>query len=357
MPNPLSWLGAVLPSADDVSPAQKAVYELEQQKKKKQFRQDNPIRGAIADAGEKVFDFLGGATGLADNDSSASKWGDLVGSLADLIPEKAAVKGLALAGAPFAAYGKRLIHGTPNAYDYIDPSKLKEGAHGMKFFGTTEPEMSNAFVEMGQANPSEGIKTGQSLMFKPDAKNVLDLIDVLPPDIHKVIRNMEPDVASRYMEYFNELMQKGKTSDEAYKTLASVMGVPTGVAEKAGFDAVRFPYGEKKQEAWGFPESTPIRSYYGDAPLNPAAGSRPQVAYKPQTPKPEAGDILPSGRRFAAKTDVPKAPESKKIPEFSKKRMSLAELMATETPKKPAEITTGTGKKLSIAEIKALLNK
>lgn len=324
------------------------------------YRKKHPIRQKFYDIAGAGLDYLGGLTGLEDKpENTANMLGQLTESATDLVPQKAALKVGAktlLAGFPFAHYaakGTKLVHGTPEPWNYVDPAKLKESTHGMEFFGSPDTDMTGEFAErFGNPNPGD---RPTSIPFTPDAKNVLDLVETDPVDIQKVIRGMEPEVAERYMDYFNHLVnEKRMPSYEAYEKLAEIMGVPSGVATKAGFDAVRYPYGSKvggasgeKSEAWGFPQTTPIRSTLGGAPLNAAAG--PKQTYVPKA-KP----------KVEVKAKVEEAPKPKLVkPEekaaSSSKRLSIAELMAqTEKERPKSKREYEASKKL---DVRALLNK
>lgn len=167
----------------------------------------------------------------------------------------------------------------------IDEARLRPGAQGRGLYTSPDTELTNRFWEGLQ---EEGMpERGMSVPVVPEAKNVLDLVNPDPRDLHEVMRAMHPESQKRYMEYFNKLMggetHEGRrfTSKEAYQELGKIMGLGEEDATRAGFDAVRYPY--ERGEAWMIPGSTPMRSPQG-SPLNVAAGGVPKSPATTLTP-------------------------------------------------------------------------
>lgn len=382
MPNPLEWLGAFMPQ-DNLweDPGKRAMYEQEQKLRKKKFDEEHPIRAAIGNAASSAMDFVGGLTGLGSSDSTSGKVGELVGAASDLIPEKAAV--MKLAGLPLAWYKsagklKGLTRAQHAGYEMIDDAMVAGreagNVYGKGIYAGGDPSIAKKFYEMYQQEGMPAV--GKIREIDADAKNVLDLIDTKPEDIVKYVNTFPPELQQVHRQFFNDMIKKGHTSDEAYAALGKVLkNTPHGDAEaltKAGFDAVRYPYGG--QDAWMFPLSTPVykleqgkRVPFNDAALRVRREEiAPKISVAPDNIQVPQGAILPSGRKISVKTETPKPNRIEIAPELApvartdepvKKRMSLAELMATPSTKTAASTTTKSGKALSVADIKKLLNK
>jgi hypothetical protein len=377
--NPLEWLGAYTPSVAPLTEEElrkREKRDLEIRTAQPQWRKD---LGTLADIAtdNPVTNFakgwFSGSEAPKPGESlSAANWGELANAASDAIPGKMlASKGLALAGMPLAWYRRtgRLKEGLHRAqkgnWDLIEDAALKSSAHGKGVYSFGSKPAAERYRAQWQ---EEGMpEVGRTRELDAAAQNVLDLVEPNPQDIHKYLRTYPENIQEVHREYFNDLVNRGMTSDEAYKQLAKVMAqAPSGNVEgmvKEGFDALRYPYGG--ESAWMFPTSTPIYSVdrstgrLKKSPFNQAAldarrqsiSAQPQISVTPETPAgPKVGDVLPSGRRFQEKA----APAPRKHPtEYRppQARMSLAELMA-QKPAGPVmrKVKLPNGKVVEITE-------
>lgn len=175
----------------------------------------------------------------------------------------------AIGGLAYKAYKDKLphgklFHGSPKPWDKIDESKLSSAsAFGKGLYAGEKPSLAEKFRTM-HLNDS-----GMIMPLESDAQNILDLVEPDPADVHKIMRLVPEGNRETLMQFFNESIQKGVPKDQAYKKLASMLGAPEGTLTQAGFDGVRYPY--DGEVAWMFPNTTPLTSAYGKAPLNEAA--------------------------------------------------------------------------------------
>lgn len=347
MPNPLEWLGAVMPTYKGPAPTNTQV-TAEAKRKQKQRGEQSQLRKDIGLLGDIAGDFVGGLTGLTSENTpySAAGYGELLGAASDLIPTKAAVaKGLSLAGMPFAFYkksgrvGEGLSRARRGTYDIIDESRIggkeRGNVYGPGIYSFEKPEGAKKYHESFQ---EEGMpQIGGIDVLEPEAKNVLDLVEPNTIDIIKYANTFPESVRETHREFVKNLIARGATSDEAYKQLAPVLrNLTHGNMEAvsgAGFDAIRYPYGG--ENAWVVPNTTPVYKLGKDTrqPFNQAAlNQRREAVTVPSQIQsaPEGFTPIPRSRgaRAAKEAVAPTSTStSTSAPETSKK-MSLAELMA-----------------------------
>ena len=293
------------------SPAKKSIYDSkeitsemlkvrDEEAKAKQSK-DPFWKKAARSLFDKGFDVLSGFAGFPQNETKASQLGELVN-----------------AGLPFAAFGpkgiKSIYHGTQRAWDKVDYSRLdRNDVLGHMFHGAENPEYSGRYA-MGH---TKGIKhitenpkddpfspaafpkyydekkdnyisiNPRVIPFKPEAKNVLDLVDPSIDDLSQAIASLSRQSRAQKIWYFkddrrtkraipefNNLRHSGyKDSNAGYATkrLAEDLNLTPEEFESSQFDAIR--YHDQDEKSWAIPEKTPIRSIYG-APLNEAAEGR-----------------------------------------------------------------------------------
>lgn len=366
MADPLAWLGARIPNTRNMSrltPEQKKRADDERQRKVMEDRTKHPIKAGISDTLDMAGEFLSGITGIGKGqDTQFGQYGELVDAASDLIPGKAAAgKALSLAGMPWAWYKAQdkipkhgIIHSTSTPWSKFDPEKLEEGAFGKGLYGFKDPDIAKKFWER---DLEEGVEpSGMQMPFEPvGAQNVLDLIDVDPQDFHKIFKQLPPERQSMIEELVNTLVGQGMTNYQAYAQAAKHLNAPTGSLERAGFDAVRYPYGGA--EAWMAPSSTAMKTPSGVAinpaaePLKPIPPERRAVreSFGPQIP------VTPTPTQVGA-TRVPPTP-----PRGSKPKVKV-ETSAPSTPVTlPTILSTGQQKprlvkpekKMSVAELMA----
>lgn len=408
--NPLEWLGAIMPKAPRVSERQREMHKKKTHEEVMEDRRQHPTKAMINDTLAALGELTGGFIGTSGKDDSyLGGVGELAGAASDVIPSKLAAKKVVttLAGLPFLHYVKtgavpkgHLVHAskTPEKlmpHGVIDPDRLRAGAQGKGLYTSPDTDLTNRFWEGLQ---EEGMpERGMSLPVVPEAKNVLDLVNPDPRDLHEVMRAMHPESQKRYMEYFNKLMggetHEGKrfTNKEAYAELGKIMGLGESDATRAGFDAVRYPY--EKGEAWMIPNTTPMKTPHG-VPLNEAAGGirtgptpdlevsgptrRPPIprsrgaraaASAAPTMQAQSPSTLSSAVSITpgvTSTPIPTAPSTPVTPPVlssgqqpprlvkPEKKMSVAELMSTPSALTPEQ---EAAKKKLMEDIKRRMNK
>lgn len=378
--NPLEWLGAIMPDAPRVSEKQRELHRKKTQQEIMEDRKQHPTRAMISDTMEALGELTRGAT--TGDDSYLGQWGELLGAASDLIPSKAAAaKGLSLAGLPFLHYVKsgavpkgHLTHATKDMKKLfpegvIDESSLRVGSHGHGLYNFADTNKTNEFWE---SMMEEGMpETGGSVPVVPQAKNVLDLVNPDPRDIHQLMKAMPPESERRYMEYFNDLMAgrahggKRFTNKEAYQELGKIMGLGEREATRAGFDAVRYPYAGS--DAWMIPNTTPMKSPQG-VPLNEAAGGiRTGPTPSLETSGPTRQPPIPRSRGARAANAAPTMGMSGQSPSTLSSAVSVTPGVtstpaAPSTPVTPPVLSSGQQKprlvkpepKMSVAEVMAM---
>lgn len=236
--------------------------------------------------------------------------GDLLTDDIDIIP---------VAGLPFDKYPiKRIYHGTQRLFDKFDPSKYdKNDVLGWMTHGAEDPEYAGIHYAMGR---SKGLKTfninddypdvetegkfwdnlsqdfkstkviPHMLPLKPEAKNVLDLVDPNSDDISQALAALPPldravairefkdsrryvrDMRTRYGEDYtssqalandlgiarNHLPDKMDFAEIPIRVTADKLRLTPEQFKRSPFDAIR--YRDNEHKSWAIPEDTAIRS-------------------------------------------------------------------------------------------------
>lgn len=230
---------------------------------------------------EKAMDATMSFMGIPLNESRATQYGELGQS-----------------GLPFAAFGpkgiKSLYHGTRKIFDKFDPSRNDPSdvlGHMTHF--AENPSYASSYAE-GNAKYGYG-NNSNIIIAKPDAKNVLDLVDPNADDISQAVALSENK--NELIRVFKQMRKETRKSDSGYlptfrhyghvsspekewpiRAVAENLKLSPSTTENMPWDAIR--YHDVNEKSWAFPARTPIKSFFGDQslteeiPISPIKGFR-----------------------------------------------------------------------------------
>jgi hypothetical protein len=282
----------------------------------------------VVDAISGVFEGLAGSEPRAER-SDAGDWSNL------------ATQGVSsLAGLPFASFAKkginRLFHGTQKNFERFDPSVYdKYDVLGWMTHAAEDAEYGNKYA-MGRSKGIISIDdsedytidssylnpwglphrdvTPQILPIKPEANNVLDLVEPNIDDLSQALASMDSwnrrleikrfknakkgdfgpnPIKSSHAKTINEL---STDATPATRTLSENLRLTAEEFDRSPFDAIR--YLDVGNKSWAFPAKTPLRTVYGKhgevlgPELHPEVGTSPLKMYKvPHDYKADPNDL------------------------------------------------------------------
>lgn len=190
------------------------------------------------------------------------------------------------AGLPLPALlkGRNLLHGTSKVFNKFNPNVYdKRDTLGWMTHATTNPKYADdyAFGTIKHGSPL-GARPNM-LNIKPEAQNVLDLMDPNADDMSQALASLSPSNRAKAINEFKNARQKirlepviGKgmlagshypkwnevPADEVpIRVLADRLRLSPEEFDKTPFDAIR--YRDVDEESYAFPSRTPIKSKYG----------------------------------------------------------------------------------------------
>lgn len=241
---------------------------LEQQSK------DPAWKRTIRNIGESAVDAGMGFLGLPQNQSKASGIGELTN-----------------AGLPFTAFGpkgiKQVFHGTPKAFDKFNPDVNNKGdVLGWMTHAAERPDYADTYATKSNYYPNKN--NSRIIPIKPEANNVLDLVDPNADDISQALAFSAPLERKRIINEFkndkrwlkydpnsegltnfrHKYNREAPVSEHPIRRVAENLQLKPEVTENMPWDAIR--YLDINEKSWAFPRNTVLKTPSG-VPLNDAA--------------------------------------------------------------------------------------
>ncbi len=291
-------LGLHVPPQLPVNPDEERIRAIYDSNVRQQQAQDP---STFRQVGRNSIDALGGAfkgfLGFdAPEDASGAEYSaNALTQLASAAND--AVPGFVKAGVPIwmLTNNRPIFHGTQKAFSEFKP-ELNDASDvlGWMTHGTPDVNYAEGYAMGGHKHLDYDYAMGDQyvnqkprpniISMKPEAHNVLDLIDPNPDDLSAALASMNPTEREHYIKLFKNArkdpsgylsyldsqhypkdIKRGLPEDEiAIRVLADKLKLSPEQFEKSPFDAVR--YNDTTHESYAIKPGTPIRSAYG-APM------------------------------------------------------------------------------------------
>lgn len=190
------------------------------------------------------------------------------------------------AGLPFTSImkNKNVYHGTGKIFDKFDELKNDTAdVLGWMTHFAENPKYASTYANGLKNNLNQNANI---IIARPEAQNVLDLVNPNIDDLSQVLSNLDPIKRKEYINFFksyrnvpeqaiknivqsshvqnlgNELMTPGSGT----RMLAEKIRLTPEEFNKTPFDGIR--YLDNTERSFAFPSKTPIRSAYGNQLLN-----------------------------------------------------------------------------------------